>query len=186
MVFDSAPDIRASRFAEARGLTIVARLGFGIDGSVFLARSGDGAVRALKAFERNEGFERELAVYQRLAARRVKAVRGHAVPELVDHDDALGVIAISVVTLPYVLDFAKVSLDTPPDFPEDVLRAEQRRAARLFGPLLWPRVLGILSEFRRMGVWLLDVNPRNIGFPRAELEASQAAGRDAPNSIGDA
>ncbi|MCA9288549.1 MAG: hypothetical protein KDA05_08185 [Phycisphaerales bacterium] len=146
---------------------------------MFLARSGDGAVRAIKAFERKEGFGRELAVYQRLAAGRVRVVRGHAVPELVDHDAALGVIAMSVVTLPYVLDFAKVSLDAPPDFPDEVVRAEEHRAARLFGPLLWPRVVGILAEFRRLGVWLLDVNPRNIGFSRAELEASQEAGRDA-------
>ena len=115
----------------------------------------------------------------------MRAVRGHAVPRMLDHDDALGVIAMSVVTLPYVLDFAKVSMDAAPDFPQEVMRAEERRAARLFGQVLWPRVVGIVAEFRRMGIWLLDLNPRNIGFARAELEASQAAGRDAPGEGND-
>lgn len=128
--------------------------------------------------------DRELACYRRLQSRGVTRVCGHNVPILLGHDDALGVLEMTVVARPYVLDFATVTLDQPPDFPKEVLAERQRHWSWVFGAERWARVQIIIAHFQRMGIYLLDPNPRNIAFSPEE-EAAWAAVEDARDEDSD-
>ncbi len=89
-------------------------------------------------------------------------------PALVDHDDRLLVIEMSVVNPPYVLDFGSATLDEPPDFPDEVLEAWYSEKQEQFGGS-WGAALTVLAELKRAGIHLLDVHPGNIrSIPEAE------------------
>jgi hypothetical protein len=51
-----------------------------------------------------------------LKERGVEKICDCAVPELIGYDDELLIIEMTVVTTPYVLDFAGAYLDWSPDF----------------------------------------------------------------------
>ena len=71
---------------------------------------------------------------------------------------------MSIVQPPYVLDFAKATIDVPPDFPEHVMAEREAYWADLFDDR-WPKVVEIMQVFeRRHGVYLLDPKPANIAF----------------------
>jgi hypothetical protein len=118
---------------------------------------------AIKVHEREADYCRERDVYLRLGECDVTAVRGCAVPELLDYDDELWVIEMTVVTRPFVLDFAGAFLDKPPDFSEEVLADWRAEKQEQFGPR-WPEVQAILGFLEGLGVFLLDVNPGNVSF----------------------
>ena len=62
------------------------------------------------------------------------------------------------------IDFAKATIDVPPDFPEHVMEEREAYWADLFGER-WPDVVEIMEVFeRRHGVYLLDPKPANIAF----------------------
>ncbi len=70
---------------------------------------------------------------------------------------------MTVVSRPFVLDFAGAELDNPPDFSEEVLadwRAEKRDQ---FGER-WAEVEAILGSLEGHGIFMLDVNPGNVSF----------------------
>ena len=118
---------------------------------------------AIKVHEHERYFCRERDVYLRLAAWEVTDIRGCAVPEMLRHDDGLWVIEMTVVTRPFVLDFAGAHLDRPPDFSEDVLADWRAEKHEQFGPR-WPHVQAILRDLEGFGVFMSDVNPGNISF----------------------
>ncbi|MEX0887188.1 MAG: hypothetical protein WD009_12205, partial [Phycisphaeraceae bacterium] len=81
------------------------------------------------------GYRRELAACVRLREHEVLDVLGHAVPQLLDADPQLGVIELSTVAPPYVLDFAKCQLDVPlgqppPAAPTQLAGNRERRRTR--------------------------------------------------------
>ena len=90
---------------------------------------------------------------------------------LVDYEDSLCVIEITIVQRPYVLYFAKATIDQPPDSPPHVLREWLQQKAKDFGHH-WPAVVAIVRELTdRYGVHLTDLNQNNIAFvdqPRTE------------------
>src|SRR6266545_4737128 len=100
----SSQDIerRATDYATARGQRLEDRLGFGRDGSVFSTDAGT----AVKSFAGLDPFERELRCYQRLFEHDVDKVLGHQVPRLVGWDEKLLVLEMTIVSRPYLLDFA--------------------------------------------------------------------------------
>jgi len=151
---------KAQLYAQDRGCVIVTRLGCGLDGIVLQTDRQS----AIKSFERTYGYQTELDVYRRLQDHRLYQVAGHAVPELIDHDDRLEIIEMSIVKPPYVLDFAKAQLDVPPDFPDYVMAERYEHWGEMFGDR-WPKVLSIMNQLqRRCGIYMLDPNPRNIAF----------------------
>ena len=79
------------------------------------------------------------------------------------HDDDLWVIEMTVVTRPFVLDFAGAYLDWPPDFSEEVLADWRAEKQEQFGPR-WAEVQAILRSLEGYGVFMVDVNPGNISF----------------------
>lgn len=130
------------------------------------------SLSAVKVFDRVEAYGRERDAYLRLRQHQVTSVQGHTAPQLLRYDDVLGVIEMSIVSPPFVLDFGKARLDVSWEevFRDDPQVIEERWAhwESLFEPGQWPAVLAIYGELgRRYGVWLEDLHPGNIGFAPA-------------------
>lgn len=155
---------RAREYANREGLTLGNELGSGVHGIVFYAKSHTEEGRlAVKVHERGTDYGRERDVYLRLSEHDVTEIHGCKVPELVGYDDELWVIEMTVVTRPFVLDFAGAFLDQPPDFSEEVLADWRAEKLEQFGPR-WPEVQAILRVLEGYGVFMLDVNPGNVSF----------------------
>lgn len=158
---------RAALYVQRHGLALGPRLGDGKDGIVFSTVGSPGGPTAVKALIRRDLYAREVACYRRLAERGVGGpvlVCGHNVPKLLGHDDELMVVEMTIVTKPYVLDFASAYADHPPEFPEEVMEERNAHWAEVFEDR-WPAVQGIMAQFSRMGIHLLDPSPKNIAFP---------------------
>src|SRR5262245_38539129 len=168
MSFQDELTRRAHEYTQRHGLVLGDKLGFGVHGIVFVTENqpekGPAAARsAIKAHEREPDYRRERDVYLRLKQHGVSAIRGCHVPELLRFDNDLWVIEMTVVSRPFVLDFAGAFLDNAPDFSAEVL--EDWRAEKLdqFGKS-WPEVEAILRELRGYGIHLVDVSPSNVSF----------------------
>lgn len=162
-------DQRALMYASRRGLLLDRQLGYGKDGTVFSTCLPTGDATAVKVFHRPDMFARELAVYQRLVEHAVSAVYGHSVPQLIDWDDELLVIEMTVVGKPYLLDFANAHLDEAPEFPDEVIEQWHEEGIERFGAARWERVQLVIATLRgQCGVIFHDVNPGNIAFGEGE------------------
>jgi hypothetical protein len=117
----------------------------------------------LKVHERAESYERERDVYLRLRDHGIDLIQGHHVPQLIDYDDELLAIEMSVVVRPFVLDFGGAYLDSAPDYGEEILEEWRREKEEQFESN-WPKADSILTELRSYGIYVADVNPGNIGF----------------------
>ena len=118
----------------------------------------------MKVHGQRAGFEKELAVYQRLATHRVSYIQGLAVPELLGFDRGRRIIEMTIVRPPYILDFASSYLDRPPDFPAEHWEHWQQQRAEEFGED-WPTALRLYATMRRRwGIYHLDLSPRNVNF----------------------
>ena len=97
--------------------------------------------------------------------RAVTTVQGFNVPELIDSDDGLLVLEMTIVRRPFVLDFASAYLDSDkrPDFTDDAWATWEEEKKEQF-EARWPAVQEVLAAFERLGIYLLDVSPGNIGF----------------------
>lgn len=158
-------DQRASLYAARHGLRIDRQLGYGKDGTVFSTVLPAGDATAVKVFERQDMYARELAVYWRLGEHGVTEVHGHNVPQLIASNDELLVIEMTVVAKPYLLDFADARLDAAPEFPDDVIEQWHEEKIEQFGAELWQRAQLVMATLRgSYGVFLLDINPGNITF----------------------
>ncbi len=156
--------LRASVYASRRSVLLKHQLGYGADGTIF----STSVASAVKAFIRQEPYERELACYRRLMDRQVLDVRGHHVPQLINWDDELLIIEMTIVQQPFLLDFASAYLGVAPDFPPEVIEHWHMEKSEQFGER-WEDVLRILAVLRgHYGIHLLDVNPGNITFGGGE------------------
>jgi hypothetical protein len=154
----------AQIYAARRQLEIAEPLGSGKDGIVMVAKrkAGPGKV-AIKALRWPEPYQREKMVYERLKEIGITDVRGFNVPQFLGAADDLRVIEISIVTRPFVLDFAGTYLNAPPEFPNGVMEdweADQREKFET----RWPEVQAVMSAFEEFGIYLLDISPANIAF----------------------
>jgi hypothetical protein len=120
---------------------------------------------AVKFFDRLDRFERELKVYRILQAKGTYDIAGHHVPELIDSDDALLAIEMSIVERPFVLDFAGARRPAEvPDFDEEILQEHHERMREMFGDRL-DDALHVAAMFEKeTGFVLLDIHPGNIAF----------------------
>lgn len=162
----TAPELRtrAEEYCGRNGITLGDQLGFGVHGSVFAAENhANGMHIAIKAYEQERFYRRERNVYLRLREFAVTHVRGAAVPLLLGHDDDLWVIEMSIVSRPFVLDFAGAYLDHPPDYSEEVWAGWEAEKREQFGSR-WPEVQAILRELESYEICMADVNPGNVAF----------------------
>ena len=160
------PDLirRLEEYARHRQLRLLEPLGSGVHGIVFAAESQlQFSVSALKAHESLSGYTRERDAYLHLQRFEVESILGCNLPALLDFNDELQIIEITIVKRPFVLDFAGAYLFQPPDFPEEVM-AEWRAEKREQYGERWPDVQAILRELERLDIHMIDVNPGNISF----------------------
>lgn len=100
-------------------------------------------------------------MYRRLWQHEVLQIAGHHVRQRIGADDGLLVVEMTIVTRPYVLDFAGAYLDRPPDWSPEVVADWRAEKADPFGPH-WPHVQRILWSLERFRIFLSDINPSNI------------------------
>jgi hypothetical protein len=156
----------AQAYATEHRLCLAERLGFGIHGLIFRAEGNPekgNVATAIKAHRLQEPFSRELAVYQRLKEVGVTKIQGFNVPQLLEHDDELWIIEMSIVTRPFVLDFAGAYLDVPPEFPDETWAEWEAEKLGQFD-FRWPKVRKILAALMHMDIHMIDVSPGNIAF----------------------
>ena len=73
---------------------------------------------------------------------------------------------MTLVSPPYVIDFAKVWLDRAPDYPDESVQDRLAQAEEDFGAD-WPKVSSLLWTLKtRFGIHYIDPNPGNIKLPR--------------------
>jgi hypothetical protein len=159
---------RAQEYAQRNALTLGDELGFGVHGIVLSAESqiktGATPTRsAIKVHEQEPCYRRERDIYLRLKEHDLREICGCTVPELIEYDDTLWIIEMSLVSPPYVLDFAGAYLDWSPDFSEEVMADWRADKQEQFGKQ-WPEVLAILACLESYGIYTEDVSPSNISL----------------------
>lgn len=103
-------------------------------------------------------------MYLHLRGLNVISILECETPLLLDRDDDLLILEMSIVSRPFVLDFAGAYLYQPPEFPDEVMAEWRAEKMEQFGSH-WPDVEAILRELVRMDIHMMDVNPGNIAFP---------------------
>jgi hypothetical protein len=168
----TSPVVRA--FAARYGCTLTDRIGVGNDGAVFRT---DRFTAVKFAYDRIQ-FLRELEVYQVLTELCVERVLGHEVPSLRGSDAELRAIEMTVVSPPFLLDFAAARRsEEVPDFEDYVWEEHHERMKDKFGHH-WQDVLQVADAFERLtGYALLDLHPGNIRFGD---EATASSKSDVP------
>ncbi len=162
----SRPELvrRAKEYSDRKGVLLGEQLGFGVHGIVFTIKNQTETGRnAIKVHEREADYCRERDVYLRLAEHGVKEVCGCAVPELIECDDDLWIIEMTVVQRPFILDFAGAFLDQAPTFSEEVMAEWHAEKAEQFGGR-WAEVQVILRFLENLGIFLVDVNSNNVSW----------------------
>jgi len=155
---------RAEEYAQRNALVVGEQLGFGVHGIVLVTESHERAGRsAIKTHERQGAYVRERDVYRRLQGHAVSQVRRCHVPQLIRYDDDLWVVEMTVVTRPFVLDFAGAYLDTRPEYPLEALDEWRKEKEEQFGHQ-WPEVQRVMSALERYGIFLADVSPSNVAL----------------------
>ena len=97
---------RCNAFALRQGLTLGDKLGDGIQGIVFSAKSQVESGRlAIKTHKQEPDYLRERDAYLRLQSQGITTIRGCNVPELIAYDDEMWTIVMTVVDRPFILDF---------------------------------------------------------------------------------
>jgi hypothetical protein len=148
---------RADKFARQNDCTPLVLLGYGMDGSVYRT-SRQSAVKILKW---EILYERERDAYIRLQQNNVERICECNVPSLLSYDDEIWAVEMSVVSPPYILDFAGAYLDESPEYPPEILEEWMVEKMEQFGDG-WPTIRRIVYALERMGIYLTDVNPKNI------------------------
>jgi hypothetical protein len=146
------------------GLQLAERLGFGIHGIIFVAEDNfKPGKTAIKAHNAEESYLRERQVYERLREARVSAILRFHVPQLIRFDDDLRVIEMTIVTRPFVLDFAGACLDVPPEFSDEIWAHWEAEKREQFDDR-WLTVQAVLSALEELDIYMVDVSPSNIAF----------------------
>ncbi len=154
----------ARAYAAQHGLQLAERLGFGIHGIILVAADNSKAgLTAVKAHRSSEPYFRERAAYERLREARVTELLGFHVPQLIRVDDRLLVIEMTIVTRPFVLDFAGAWLDAPPHFPDEIWAEWEAEKQGQFEHR-WPKVQAVLGALEDLDIHMVDVSPSNIAF----------------------
>ena len=159
---------RAREYSVIHELVIKSELGTGMNGVVFAVEKlapdlFSPKQSAVKACHSEIEYSRERDVYLRLKERDVTAIRRCMVPQLLEYNDDLCIIEMTIVTRPFCLDFGGAYLEKPPDFSEEVLADWRAVKMEQFGRH-WPEVQLIIAALEVHGIYLMDVHPKNISF----------------------
>ena len=154
----------ARAYASRQQVQLAELLGFGIHGSVYVAEDNTkGGKTAVKAHHSVEPYQRERNVYLRLREAGVTEVIGFQVPRLIRFDDELQIIEMTIVSRPFVLDFAGAYLDAQPEFSEEIWAQWEADKREQFGAR-WSEVRAVLSTLEQLDIYMIDVSPSNVAF----------------------
>lgn len=153
---------RSETYATDRSLSLVARLGHGNDGTVWQSNRQS----AVKAFHRDEAYFRERDCYRRLFEAQVHELVGFRVPQLLDYDNRMLVVEISIVFPPCVIDFGKAYPRQPPSYSAETLAEAEAAERELFTDDEWRQVRLVRAALLNLGIHYFDARPSNIMFPR--------------------
>ena len=155
IVIPAELDERRQAYCEARRIQTLSLIGYGLEGYVWKTNRGS----VVKVFRHSNLFDRELAVYQRLSRLGLQKLQGFTIPQLLDQDRETWVLELSLVSPPFVLDFAAASLGkAPSEMASPEWLAEKQR---MFGRD-WPDVQRLLDGLRLYGIHFPDVHLGNI------------------------
>jgi len=88
-------------------------------------------------------------------------------------DDDLMVVEMDLMQQPpYIIDFAKVRIDRPPDFSDDVIRELDMKGRAIFNEN-WPSVRRLMAALESFQIYYLDPNAGNIVFDDIPYPFSQ-------------
>ncbi len=143
------------------GAKVKSRLGEGTDGFVWKTT----ADTAVKVFHEVRGYGNERDGYLRLAEYGyTKRIGEFWVPMMLGFDDDLRVVEMDIVQEPpYIIDFAKIRLDRPPDFSADALAIYDEQGQERFEHN-WPKVQMLIATLESIGIYYLDAQRGNITF----------------------
>ncbi|MGO8925674.1 MAG: hypothetical protein ACLQU3_02085 [Limisphaerales bacterium] len=102
-------------------------------------------------------------MYERLSAAGVNNILGFHLPQFIRADNELQVIEMTIVTRPFVLDFAGAYVGAPPEFSEAIWAEWEQEKREQFGGR-WATVRAVMSALEDLGIHLVDVSPTNIAF----------------------
>jgi len=143
---------------------LLERLGTGIRGIVFAVESNaEFGLAALKVHYSPEPYLRERRVYERLKKLGLSEILGFEVPHLLDFDDELPALKMTIVMPPFVLDFAGAYMDSAPEFSDEIWLEWTRKNEEQFGAD-WPMARAILDRLQDFGIHMHDPSPANIRF----------------------
>jgi hypothetical protein len=156
-------DPRVNVYESRHGRRFTGPLGPGPGQDGFVLRTD--RLTAVKFFDREERFHRELEIYQILSSKGIYEIVGHNVPVLIGSDESLLAIEMSIVERPFILDFAGAKLPGEvPDFEDHVIEEHMEHMRELFDER-WTDALHVAEMFRQAtGFVLLDIHPGNIAF----------------------
>lgn len=106
----------------------------------------------------------ELGCYQRLRQHGITKIRQFAVPRLIAWDDRLLVVEMSIVTVPYLIDFGKAYLDGEPEHSAETW-AEHYAHQRELWEDKFDEVQAVLRSLQHLGIYYRDAKPGNLMFP---------------------
>lgn len=159
---------RIREYCLRKRIDTVDRLGSGNDGIVYSTSRHS----AIKAFWREDTFERELLCYLRLnetstqqLGTRVDGERHlFMIPGLIGFDNEFQVIEIDLVSPPFFLDFGKAYLDYRPTYHAESLEYWEEQYKDLWGDERWLIVKRLMASLAAIGIYYVDPTPRNIHF----------------------
>ena len=154
----------AQTYARRRRLRLAERLGHGVHGIVYAAEcNAEPGNVAIKMHRSRDVHERERDVYLRLREAGAVKILGFNVPQLIRSDDELLVIEMTIVSRPFVLDFAGAYLDSPPSFSDEIWSEWEAEKREQFEQC-WPKVQAVLSALEEFDIYMVDVSPSNVAF----------------------
>ncbi len=113
------------------------------------------------------GYFNERDAYTRLAEFGVtERIAGFWIPKMLAYDDELMVVEMDFMhNPPYIIDFAKVRFDRPPEFSEETLAYHEQQGLERF-ERNWPAVKSLTAALESYQIYYLDPQPNNIVFPK--------------------
>ena len=90
-------------------------------------------------------------------------ILGFNVPKLIRSDDELLVIEMTIVSRPFVLDFAGAYLDSPPEFSREIWSEWEAEKRDQF-ETRWSKVQAVLNALEDLDIYMVDVSPSNVAF----------------------
>jgi hypothetical protein len=154
---------RAKAYTDSREIVLEEEdpIGYGMDGSIWQTSRQS----VVKIYEREKNYRDEVECYRRFAAKEVVTIAGFVIPDLIDCDDAILALEMSIVQPPFLLDFGKVYLDSPPPYWDDdeIMGHWHAEGRENFGKQ-WTKVLSVIRVLEGHGIYYVDPKPGNIMF----------------------